>query len=373
MSFIVLLILLKSFVKLIYYTNKERVSLKEKGRDMGRVKKAMLLTIIIPMLFSLIGCNSIFDFDRMWFDNNERDTDIEKMQEDHYINPELQTSEINITLYFKHYLADYLVPEKRETQKGKYSVEYVIVDELLKGPVQFERVPVMPSNVKVLDVSRKGDTVFVNLSEEFSGNVDLTKLPDKEKVPEDKKDEVLAEMKRLSIYSIVNSLTELEGVNRVKILINNRALTYEEMGAEIMAKGLVNVDADTPIMAITRSKDYILSPIKAVEQVFTGLTGEPDWERVDAFLARRNGDSSERMSIEEIKKVYSAYISALEIDKDFVLEEEIKPDGEAFVTVTYAIKFANGKKENRENDFLKIINEEGIWKVILPDFFTNIK
>ena len=41
-------------------------------------------------------------------------------------------------------------------------------------------------------------------------------------------------MKQLSIYSIVNSLTELDGVNRVKILVNNRSLTYDEIGADLV-------------------------------------------------------------------------------------------------------------------------------------------
>ena len=67
-----------------------------------------------------------------------------------YINPEIQISEVDVTLYFKHYLVDYLVPEKRKSSKRKQSIEYVSVNEILKGPMQVERVAIMPSNVKVM-------------------------------------------------------------------------------------------------------------------------------------------------------------------------------------------------------------------------------
>jgi hypothetical protein len=231
----------------------------------------------------------------------------------------------------------------------------------------------MPPNVKLLDVTRKGDTVFVNVSEEFKGDIDLTLLG-KNNVPEDQKENALAQMKRLSVYSIVNSLTELDGVNRVKILVNNRALTYEEMGAELIALQAPNISKDTPMMAIVRNKSFILSPSEAVRQVFVSLTEEPQWERVDAFLARKNADGRERLSIDELQKIYLAYIAALEFDNNkFILSEEIKPDGEAFVTVTYAIKYANGKKESRDSDFLRVVNEEGIWKVRVPNFLTNVE
>jgi len=331
-------------------------------------RRLSVLVFILIIIIILSGCNTIFD--RIIFFNRRNDS--ENKQEEKYINPEPQISQVEVTLYFKHYLADYLVPEKRVVQKGSQSIEYVIMSELLKGPT-FERVAVMPPSVKLLDVTRNGDTVFVNLSEEFTGDIDLAAMH-KETVPEDKKEGVLAQMKRLCVYSIINSLTELDGVNRVKILVNNRALTYEEMGIELIATQTANVGKDTPVMALTRNKNFILTPSEAVRQVFDSLVGEPDWERIDAFLARKNTDGSERPPIEEVQKIYSAYVAGLEFDSEnFIMSEEIKPDGEAFVTVTYAIKYANGKKESRDSDVLRLVNEDGIWKLRSPDFFTAIR
>ncbi len=41
-------------------------------------------------------------------------------------------------------------------------------------------------------------------------------------------------MKRLGIYSIVDSLTELEGVNQVKFLVENRGgISYTDMDKEL--------------------------------------------------------------------------------------------------------------------------------------------
>ena len=36
-------------------------------------------------------------------------------------------------------------------------------------------------------------------------------------------------------------------------------------------------------------------------------------------------------------------------------EKRLNPMGEAFVTVTYAIKYANGKKESRENELFRVV------------------
>jgi len=332
------------------------------------LRRLLIMGFTLVVIVMLVGCNIIFD--RIMF-FNRKDLSDDK-QEEKYINPEPQISQVTVTLYFKHYLADYLVPEKRVVQKGSQSIEYVIVSELLKGPT-FERIAIMPPNVKLLDVTRNGDTVFVNFSEEFRGDIDLAAVR-KDNVPEEQRENVLAQMKRLCVYSIVNSLTELDGVNRVKILVNNRALTYEEMGIELIASQTANVDKDTPVMALTRNKSFILNPSEAVRQVFNSLVGEPDWERIDAFLARKNVDGTERLPIEEIQKIYSAYVAGLEFDSNnFILSEEIKPDGEAFVTVTYAIKYANGKKESRESEVLRLVNEEGIWKLRVPSFFTAVK
>jgi len=316
-----------------------------------------------------MGCDSILN--RIPFQKDSSDPGAENKQTEKYINPEIQVSEVDVTLYFKHYLVNYLVPEKRRAQRGKQPIEFVIVEEILKGPMQVDRVAIMPPNVQVMDVTRKGDTVFVNLSEEFTKDIDLTALPGMDKLPEEQRPDALARMKQLSIYSIVNSLTELDGVNRVKILVNNRSLTYDEIGADLIASELPNVDIDAPVMAIARKKGFILSPDDAVREVFTALNEGPDWNRIDAFLSRMNPDGSERPSIEELQKTYLAYISALEYQDGFIEGEEIKPDGEAFVTVTYAIKYANGKKESRENELFRVVNEEGIWKLRVPGFFEG--
>ena len=55
----------------------------------------------------------------------------------------------------------------------------------------------MPAGVKVLDVTRKGETVCVNLSQEFTDEISLNEIPGKEEIPEDRRSTVKAEMKRL--------------------------------------------------------------------------------------------------------------------------------------------------------------------------------
>jgi len=343
------------------------------------LKLKWVLIILVMVMLSVTSCSV---FDSYITNDNQREEDAEENQKDSgkvlTIDPEPQPGERLVTLYFKHKYFDYLVPETRSVIYNKQTDEQLVVEELLKGPGSHDRVSIMPPDVKVLDVTQKGETVFVNLSEEFNNAIDLASLPGKADIPEDKVKIVQAEMKRLAIYSIVNSLTELDGVNQVKILVNNRAIGYEEMGqelADLMFKGVnINENASSAVLvALYREKDYILSPSDSVRLVFEGLAGETDWDKVYSLLASKTMSQGDLPSKEDLQKLWPALISSLELDKNFIRDEEIKPDGKAFVTVSYTVNYTSGAKEKRERDLITVESEDGIWKVKLPQFMENIR
>jgi len=285
------------------------------------------------------------------------------------VDPDPPPEEKVLTLYFKHEISDNLVPEKRVVFQKSQSIEQLVVEELLKGPKGFQRTTIMPNGVKLIDVSRKSDIVFVNLSKEFRNDIDLSLLPDKANVSEEDRPRVLKEMKRLAIYSIVNSLTEIDGVNQVKFLVENRPCTYSEIGAELLMGGVSNIDENSAMVAISRNKHFILSPSKAVEQVLLGMVGEPNWERVYAFLDTDH--ESIPSSLDEFKKFITAKGITLEVDENPIDGEEIKPDGEAFVTAHYTVKYPNGQKVQKNRDLITVVNKDGIWKVRLPEAIIN--
>lgn len=345
------------------------------GEYLFKRKWILLLSAII--ILSATGCSIVDKYIRIEDKQQKEATgeNQESSEEILTIDPEPQPQERVVTLYFKHKYFDYLVPETRKVIHDRQTYEQLVVEELMKGPTAHDRVSIMPSEVKVLDVSQKGETVFVNLSEEFNNPIDLTDLYGKADIPEEKKSRVQAEMKRLAIYSIVNTLTELDGVNQVKILVNNKAIGYQEMGQELMQ--LMNIGEQSPsstvLVALYRNRNYILSPADSVRLVFEGLVGEPKWDQVYSLLASETMSHKELPSKEELQKLWPALINSLELEQNFIIDEEIKPDGRAFVTASYTVNYASGTKEKKERDLITVENENGIWKVKMPEFMENIR
>jgi len=336
------------------------------NQKIGVSIQAFVLSVLLFMISFLSGCVNVVE-------NVPRETIGEEVTEQQVqnrkvINPERQDVETQITLYFKHEFADFLVPSIRTVQIGKQSLEELVVGELLKGPAKFGRICIIPPNVKLLDVIRKDDTVFVNLNEAFKGHIEVALLPGKQNLTEDLKPNVSAEMKRLAIYSIVNSLTEVSGVQQVKILINNRSISYGALGMTPLIAGLSHITPDSAVMPLSRDSRFILNPAQAVHEVFTGLADELNWERAYSFLAETDIDGEKIPPIEQFMEMYKAYISEL----IFIIKaEEIRHDGTAFVTADFSITYANGERREKVNYNLRVVNEEGIWKLIFPEFLLR--
>lgn len=343
-------------------------------------KKFCHMIIAVLLILAVAGCSAVGEKD--YYGDSERynEKGSSSVQEKVLsIDPDPRPEEHTVTLYFKHKYCDYLVPEVRTAVRNKQSWEQLIVEELLKGPSQHDRISIMPSGVKVLDVTRKGETVFINLSHGFIEDINLSSIPGKEDIPEEKRALAKAEMKRLSIYSIVNSITELEGVTQVKFLIDNRAISYADMGEELEALMFPDLEdtegqnTNAVLVALARDRSYILTPSNSVKMVFDGLLGEPKWDRVYSLLSKEMVGKDHLPPKEELARLWSVLISGIELDDNFILDEEIKPDGRAFVTVSYDINFASGKKQKMHKDIIVVVNEDDIWKVKLPEFINDFR
>lgn len=111
---------------------------------------------------------------------------------------------IHILLYFPDSTQSYLIPEDRIAEFDT-SLEKTVMKELLKGPSATSLVSPVPMGTKLLSVKRSGDIVTVNLSGEFKKNHSGGSTGE-----------------LMSIYTIVDSLTEIPGVNRVLFKIDTR-------------------------------------------------------------------------------------------------------------------------------------------------------
>ena len=115
----------------------------------------------------------------------------------------LTQDEANITLYFSDEDADSLVREIRRVKipKGE-TMEKIILSELISGPGKDKTYRTLPQETKIRSVETTDGVCFVNLSQDF-----ITKYLGG------------TASERLTVYSIVNSLTELTNVEKVQFLI----------------------------------------------------------------------------------------------------------------------------------------------------------
>lgn len=108
----------------------------------------------------------------------------------------------NLNLYYADKLGDKLVKTTVAVAYNKnVSLEKVIVERLIKGPSDTSVYATLPTDIKLLNVSVNNGVCYVNFNSAF-----LT--------------EMVNVSNEIPIYSIVNSLCELENVNSVKIMVN---------------------------------------------------------------------------------------------------------------------------------------------------------
>ncbi len=114
----------------------------------------------------------------------------------------LTEDESNITLYFSDTNAEYLTREIRRVKVPRGELmEKIVLTELINGP-KGNGGRTIPQETKIRSIETKDKVCFVNLSSEF-----ITK------------NNVGIAAEQLTIYSIVNSLTELSNVDKVQFLI----------------------------------------------------------------------------------------------------------------------------------------------------------
>lgn len=117
----------------------------------------------------------------------------------------------NVTLYFANKAGDKLIKYNRTlSHSTNVSVEKLVIDTLIKGPTQAGFYRTIPSDVRVLSVSIIDGVCYLNLSSEFV-------------------EEMVNVTSEIPIYSIVNSLTSIDGIDAVRIMVNgDSSISYRE-------------------------------------------------------------------------------------------------------------------------------------------------
>ena len=126
---------------------------------------------------------------------------------------EINTYEkVNLRLYFANANGDRLVEENQRNVEynSNISVEKLVVEKLIEGPLSDIGYPTINPETKVISVTVADRICYVNLDEDF--------LIQPYNVSND-----------VTIYSITNSLVELPNIDKVQISINGEtAIFYKE-------------------------------------------------------------------------------------------------------------------------------------------------
>ena len=127
-----------------------------------------------------------------------------------------------VTLYFRDTTTNKLSSEARfiDSKELLRDTYKVLIKMLIYGPKDKDLEGLIPVNTQVIETELKGDCLIINFSKEF---LDV-----------DKSDSV-----RVSqlIYSIVNTLTELKEISKVKFLIDGEEVdAFSDIGIDFKSE-----------------------------------------------------------------------------------------------------------------------------------------
>lgn len=170
---------------------------KKVGGDSMKNKKRMIIIIIILCVLTLgVIC--------MFFVKDKKEEVTEILPEEEISDEQLRQT--MVSLYYENKETKKLMPEARLVDvKLLINEPYkMLVNLLMEEPKNSSLKSVIPNNVTVNKIELNSDILYIDFSKEFIEN-----------------HEGGLENEKNTIYSIVNTLTELTEVNGVKILIDN--------------------------------------------------------------------------------------------------------------------------------------------------------
>lgn len=121
------------------------------------------------------------------------------------------TKIVNLNLYFANKTGDKLINQSTVIEyNANVALEKVVVEQLIAGPSEAGYYPTIPKDTKLMSITTKDGVCYVNLDTGFTAQgYDV--------------------LGTVTIYSIVNSLTELPDISGVQILVNGEtSITYKD-------------------------------------------------------------------------------------------------------------------------------------------------
>ncbi|HOM02997.1 MAG TPA: GerMN domain-containing protein [Acetivibrio sp.] len=207
-----------------------------------------------------------------------------------------------ITLYYSNSNADKVVAEKREVEISKDTqIERLVFEELQKGPKGEGLFATIPKGTRLLSVSTKNGICTLNLSKEFVDNHSGGTAGE-----------------AMTLYSIINTMTELPGIDKVQFLI-------EGQKQEAYIHAVFNEPFKRNDKIIEKSESEIKAEVEARSQEAVKAIKEKDMEKLAQMVHPEKGVLFSPYSHVELHKhkVFTA-----EQLKDLLKSEEVYTWGE---------------------------------------------
>jgi|GEM_PF-2688872 len=266
---------------------------------------------------------------------------------------------------------EYLVAETHTIDYTSGDYEVALLKELAKGPDQ--------KGKKLTSVIQKGTTFKVIKKEAdrfITVIVSSTFLNAPLDFPTDWKTrseyvEKYNRLKRLAIYSIVDTLTETGKYNRVQILIDKDGTGI----GSVPTRGEVGFTDDSNqfelLEAMYRNTDIIMTPEKAFDTLMYYLKTD-SFENLYELIMLVDLNSNKKPTQEEIvKTLVDMNINVVSYEAS---NATVSPDGTtATLLFNGEIQIGLGsniKTKYFKNTTVRLIEEDGIWKIQYDDFIN---
>ena len=304
----------------------------------------ILIVLLILIIWIMQGCSPLI---------NDNDTN-----DDTPLFPG-DTSEVqskDYMLYFQLNGENYLAPEVRTlTIPESKSVEETLIKELISGPKSSSAMisANINQNTRIISVIGKEDVLFVSLSEHFL--IPPSGLG-QDVEDEIEREELILKTRKMAVYSIANTITELGRYSFVQFYIDyaNNGTGTRPTRKEM---GFTGEDENQLIEPIYRNTDIIFSPMSSVQTIMSSIS-ERNWARVLSFTSF--AEKSEENAEDKIRELELSNLSLLEYN---IVNSTVSLNGKsAVVVVSYMFANAEGTENLKENISVKMILEDGIWK-----------
>lgn len=275
------------------------------------------------------------------------------------INPLVESSgneDVQARLYFGYKNDQFLSGEsKKITVPTNGRIETSVINGLIEGPLAIsgELTPLISKDTRVINVSSRGENIFITLSKEFLSYPDVSRLEEK---PAEYQNAM--NLRKLAVYSIVNSIIELGQYSQVQILID-----YDETGrGQPVYKHEVGMsdDKNTILGPLSYNSEIVLNPGNTVYRVLNAYS-KKDFEQLYDFIARVDSMGNRPDKDEFLLQMTSFDVG---IETFEISEVIVSPNGlSAIVMVTYKYRSKDTDPFTKSNVPIKLNQENNVWKV----------